>query len=560
VGQGGAELRGLARVSGRGAPGLLPGSLLPARGRCGEHGGLLGFRDLGLTRLSPLLGVRTMLGTATVMLGDRMIVTSDVGRPWEVDPITLELVTPLGKLDEWQGAVPAPWLFPLVLTSAHPAEDRATGELFTANYAAIGSGGAFFQLVRWRGPGALEHFQPVDDHGEPVLIEQCVHQIAVTREYVILQDSAFLFEMRQMAMDALQGLIPGVALRGLLGGRGMLAQRPTSVFHIIRRRDLAGGGGPVDAPRPVPSVRVEIPGESVHFFAQYEDDDGALTLIVPHTPTLDVSECIRRGDRMLDGGRADEFAGLPAPCALTPGTIAVHTVDPRSGAVRSTRTVVGEQLWGLGLATRAPEDPRRPLEVVFFNTSGFFRELVPQRVVKAYAGRVDEALMPDGRSPHLLAFEVASGELTDYMCPNGWALLSPVFVPRRGDPTERAGYVVCVAHAAANVPREVDTSGEELWIFASEDIARGPICRLGHPALDFSFTVHATWVAALRASPRDYRVAIAEDLDLDWVVQRSFGAASFWGSFSAAVGMAMQHDVVGRLLAEHVFPRFARDE
>ena len=522
-----------------------------------DHGGLLAFRDLGLTRMSPLLGVRAMLGTAPVPLQGRLIVTSDVGRPWEVDPISLELVTPIGKVDEWQGAVPAPWLFPLIMTSAHPAEDPHTGELFTANYAAASAGGDFFHLVRWRAPGPVEHFRIVDSNGDPLQIEQCVHQIAVTRDHVIVQDSAFLFEMRQIVIDACEQLIPTLPLRRLLGGRETLPHRPTSVFYIIHRRDLDGGGGPADAPTPVPAVRVELPGESVHFLAQYDDSDGgSLTLIVPHTPTMDVSETIRRGDRMLDGGLASEYAGLPTPCALTPGTIAVHTIDPRTGSVTLTRTVVDDALWGLGLNTPAPADPTLPIETVYFNTSGFFRELVPQRLVRAYAERVDEALMPDGRSPHLLALAVATGQLARYACPHGWALLSPIFVPRGGDPTSRAGYVVCIAHAAANVPRGPDTSGEEVWIFDGDDITRGPICRLGHPSLDFTFTVHASWTPTLRPSPRDVQVSITDDLDLEWVIQRSFGAASLSETFNSVLGSTLQHDVVARLLADHVFPRF----
>ncbi len=525
--------------------------------RDSDHGALLQFHDLGLTRLSPLLGVRTVLGTAPVALHDRMIVASDTGRPWEFDPRSLELVTPLGRSDEWRGAVPAPWLFPLILTSAHPAADAGTGELFTANFCNPGLLPGFCRLVRWSGPGALEHFLPVDERGEPVEIHQCVHQIGVTRNHVILQDSAFVVEKRQMLADAVDLLLPGAPAEALLPA-SISTHRPTTVLHLIPRAALTpGSGGPVDAPTPVRSLRIELAQESVHFFADFDDDD-VLTIVVPHTPTLDVSEWIRAGERMLDGGRADALADLPAPCALTPGTIAVHTLDPATGRLLATRGVTGEATWGLGLGTPAPAGPGEPLARLFFNTSGFFPELIPQRLLRAYADRVDVASLPiaDGRSPRLLAFTLADGQLDSWECPPGWCVLSPCFVPRDGDPRTCAGHVVCLAHAAAGVPRPSGTSGEELWIFDAEHITRGPVCRLGRPDLDFAFTIHAAWVPALQPSPRDYHVSAAQDLDLELLHHQSFGALSFSGVFSAAIGAALQRDVVTALLAEHVLPHF----
>ena len=526
------------------------------------RGGLLKFHDLGLTRLSPLLGVRTVLSNSPIALHDRMIITTDAGRPWEFDPVTLELVTPIGQMDEWVGAIPAPWLFPLVLTSAHPAEDEHSGELFTVNYANAGGGNpGFTHLVRWSRGGPLEHFQLIDDNGEPIVIEQCVHQVALTRNHVILQDSAFVVEMRQMAFDAAELLLPGLPIRDLLGGSQMRAQRPTTVLYLIPRHALQPrSGGVATAPATVQARRVEIPGESVHFFVQYDDDEH-LELIVPHTPTLDVSEWVHKGEVMLDGSRAtEEIAGMQIPCALTRGYLAVHTIDPYNGELLASRMTRSDETWGLALGTHAGNRQRRPIEAVFFNTSGFAPELVPQRVLKTYHDRVDAAMMPiaTGKEPRLLDFDVPTGEILSYLCPHGWSLLSPTFVPRRdstGGP--RDGYLVCLAHAADTVPRQPGTSGEEIWIFDAADISIGPICRLGHPELDFAFTVHSSWVPQLRPSPRDYHVAMADDLDVDHVTRRSFGQLAFWDIFSAAVSSAMQHDTIKKLLREQVLPHFA---
>lgn len=525
-----------------------------------DHSTLLTFHDLGLTRMSPLLGVRTVLSNSPVALHDRMIVTTDAGRPWEFDPVTLELVSPIGRNDEWRGAIPAPWLFPLVLASAHPAEDPRTGEFFTANYCnPMLANRSFCHLMRWHERGELEHFQLIDDEGELVLIEQCIHQIVVTKNHVVLQDSAFVVEMRQLVTEAADMLLPG--MNDLFGDNTMRAQRPTTILYLVPRSALAAGaGGTIDEPTHVRALRVEIPGESVHFFAQYDDDE-KLTIIIPHTPTLDVSEWVHEGELMVDGSHAgSELAGMQVPCALTQGTIGVHTIDPHTGEMLDARLARGEETWGLALGTQAPLSEDQPIELLFFNTSGFAPELVPQRVLKTYADRVDQALMPvkSGRPPRLLAFEVATGKLVSYVCPPGWSLLSPTYVPRRDYRDSANGYLVCLAHAADTVPRPHGTSGEEVWVFDATDITSGPICRLGHKSLDFAFTVHSVWTPELRPSPRDYRIPVTQDLDLEFLKAHTFGQMSFWSTFSHAVTSAMQYDVIAQLLADDVFPYFER--
>ncbi|WAS94347.1 carotenoid oxygenase family protein [Nannocystis punicea] len=526
-----------------------------------SFGELMQFRDIGLSRISPLLGVRTVLSNSPIPLRDRMIVTTDAGRPWEFDPVTLELVTPIGKTDEWLGAIPVPWAFPLVLSTAHPAEDEATGELFTVNFANAAPGGrpGFSHLVRWTGR-ALEHFKLIDRDGEAVQIQQCVHQIQVTRNWVLIQDSAFVVEMRQLALDVLGQVLPVEPLRDLLGASTMRTQRPTTVIHAIRRRDLRPrSGGFADLPTPVLAHRIELEGESVHFYADFEDDGEHVRLIVPHTPTLDVSEWIHEGDDLLSGGEAGiEVAGMQIPCALARSRLGIHKVHVTSGEAES-RFVEARETWGLALGTYAPRGREAPIEVVYYNTSGFAPELVPARLLTAYAPRVDLAALPlaDGEPPRLLEIDTTTGALRSYTAPNGWSLLSPNFIPRKGGPRHaRDGYVAVLAHASETVPRTHGSTGEELWLFDAADISRGPIARLGHPELDFAFTIHGSWVPTLKPSRRDYRVDIRNELDLEYIRTRALGSLAFSDIFNETLGRVMQSDDVDALLTMAVFPKF----
>ena len=90
---------------------------------------------------------------------NRVFVTSDAGRPWEIDPETLSLITPVAHLEHWKGPVPD-WIstfidypLPVYMTTAHPGYDPNTGECFLPNGAAppallIES---WVNLLRWDG-------------------------------------------------------------------------------------------------------------------------------------------------------------------------------------------------------------------------------------------------------------------------------------------------------------------------------------------------------------------------------------------------------------------------
>jgi carotenoid cleavage dioxygenase-like enzyme len=114
------------------------------------------FQNFGLGRFS-LLGLRNQVNTGLLpikSLGEtteRLLITYDAGRPYEIDTDSLEAITPVGKNKEWQSEIPLGLLprlrlsFPLprfslsfpfrpVLTTAHPGFDKQTGEMFTVNY------------------------------------------------------------------------------------------------------------------------------------------------------------------------------------------------------------------------------------------------------------------------------------------------------------------------------------------------------------------------------------------------------------------------------------------
>lgn len=106
----------------------------------------LRFKNLGITRVSGPLGTRNQLNTAFLPLKfseaehERLLVTWDVGRPYEIDPKTLETVTPVGKNSEWEEVNKVGKLFlkpttpfKTIQSSAHPVFDPYKHQMFTVN-------------------------------------------------------------------------------------------------------------------------------------------------------------------------------------------------------------------------------------------------------------------------------------------------------------------------------------------------------------------------------------------------------------------------------------------
>ncbi|WKK83770.2 carotenoid oxygenase family protein [Marivirga arenosa] len=102
----------------------------------------IAFKNRGLARMSMKLGTRNQLNTAITPFrtpGDpqaRLLATFDAGRPFEFDPESIDLITPIGENKFWRAGTP-PFLnnpFPMVLTSAHPVYDPETQEVFSVNF------------------------------------------------------------------------------------------------------------------------------------------------------------------------------------------------------------------------------------------------------------------------------------------------------------------------------------------------------------------------------------------------------------------------------------------
>jgi hypothetical protein len=383
----------------------------------------------------------------------------------------------------------------------------------------------------------------VDERGEPIRILQTMHQIGVTRDYVVLMDTSLKFGLEQI----LDRPIPlsrtfQRAFRSLL----TRPQNPfTTLFLIPRDRLIADpeDSGTTGGPKPVRDVaarRITLPLETGHFLVDYENPDGRVTLHLAHQCATDVSEWISRSDVSAIDGRPlpVELEGMIAVGAMDLGRLGRYVIDGRQGTLLESQVLAdGRRTWGVGLYTsrdaeisppnRAATSPPGSVRSIYWQSLGFWPDLLPafiHRLYEDYPHRLEplENLWPipeqgRGRPSSLFRVDTASMTIADaYDFPvldeargdwDGHVVNSPQFVPRSPAGTgaeDTDGYLVCTVIAEGR---------KELWIFDGADLAAGPLCRLGHPEFSPGYTIHTTWLASIEPRRADYRIAPRQDYE-----------------------------------------------
>lgn len=458
------------------------------------------FATAGFARMNRDWGVCNYCNTALVPMADnRLMATMDAGRPFELDPVSAEVVTAVGRNDEWRPALPAGLLgsvFPLVQTTAHPVWDQHTGEWFSVNFGGgmLPGTPSFLTLVLWSGDGDLRHVTLVDEDGETVGIDQNVHQIGVTQDYIVVMDTAFVIEAGQ-----------------LFGTDELQTQKPESIVYIVRRADLTPGATEVMA------RRVAIPREAAHFLVDYDNPGGRITLHLSHNVANDPSEWTRAGEDLFGGGTVPaDLGGL-----LVAGTdrcdLGRHIIDGERALLLDESVLFSDDTYGWGIALWANRGTNvvAAFESLYWCGQGFSPELLTRRVVEAYA---DHPLrhhavnnLPRTAIPAtLFRLNVRDMQVADgFTFPPGRICLSPQFIPRPGSTSATDGYVSCTM--ISDDRSDTNSSGDEIWIFDAANLAQGPLCRLGHPEMDLGFTLHTTFIHDPKPRTATYNVDVMAD-------------------------------------------------
>jgi len=371
----------------------------------------------------------------------------------------------------------------------------------------------FTQLKRWDGQGDLLSYRLVSA-GEDVLIHETVHQIAASRNHVVLMDTGVRADAGTLA-GRLGGQLGGLA--PMVSALAYRSARPYARLHVVDKRDLAAADAwrqahshLLDDVPDVHVVSIDLPQEASHFLVERDDSEG-LSIIVGHSGATDVGAWLRPWDRGVvhEDEVSTRLRGLPSLVALDINRLARYTIRPGSGEILEAKTLAdSESTWTVALPAEAgigrPVDRAPQMTSSFWCSLGFHDRLVvvqnwllhethPDRLVPSEA-MLERLASRDPIPGALFRLDHKSMEIVDrYELPAGAFPSSPQYVPRRGeqpDPARVEGWFLCTVFPPDRAGQPVPA---ELWIFDAANLAGGPICTLDTGTTRFGYSLHSAW-------------------------------------------------------------------
>ncbi len=475
------------------------------------QGGNGEFGNNDLLRFSMTWGKRNFPNTAILDMNGRLIINSDAGAPWEIDPFTLDLITQVGWSEDWKGSVPewtttfVDWPFGMTMTSAHPVFDPEQNIAIFPNWGMklTGLTDGYINLLTWNGHGDLHRSRLVEDSWfgpKDMSIDMSIHQMAVTSNHIIIMDTAFQAEVE----DVLN-----------LGDGSMRPQKDFTKLFIFEKQFLnTTNASMMDI---TPTI-VEIPREAAHFIAEYDSSDNILRLHLGHQCANDPSEFIKNGDVCAVNGTpiSDDLHGMLV-ATTDIGVIGRYEINAQTGAIVDQKVIYDERLYGgPALYTFNGNHHLQSGSSLWWLSFGLSDELRVQGiedVYESYVHRIVEVEDLQETPSNIIRVNSDTYEIEDsFGFPTGRFASSPTFVPSSNtseNPDE--GYIFCIV--LSDDQSTFDSSGDEIWIFDALNLEQGPICRLGHSNLNMPLTLHTCYIEELTERNSQYLISIREDLE-----------------------------------------------
>jgi len=437
------------------------------------------FSATPIGTMSPF-GSMNIANTAPLPWGDRLFVTSDAGRPAEIDAATLGFLAEVGHRADWVEAMPHPVL-PLVLSSAHPVIDPDRACMWTVNRTITGDA----HMIRYDGDGAHVDRWPVSG----VTFPFSNHTITQTRDWIVLADTPFVVDP------------------GSLGGAPRRAVPPESQpVALVRKADLESTrpGEPVEA------RAFRLAPVCHHFYARYDDTDG-VRILWEHSEGFDLADYLHADD-------VDPF-GAPIDPALhglfvhhfAPARVTETQFDPESGVVTErAQCFEPDALWANILSAMDWSAEGQAAPRVHHQVFGGYRpDAIARRTLERFGDRFGDRVgpLPSEELPPVLA----TLDRDTLKPTSAWTFAtddyptSPAFVPRAGGtPGGTDGHVALAVH---------HDGGLRIELYDAADVGRGPVAVLRSPdRATVPFLLHAAWMPRATGAPEHERLRFGDEI------------------------------------------------
>lgn len=369
----------------------------------------------------------------------------------------------------------------------------------------------FVHIMVWDGSNSLKKWNIVlEDEGvrRSPRIFQSMHQIAITRDYVVLMDTVFKLGTQQLLTSPAPDF-PRLerVLRILLDFK----QSDDTTIYIVKRIDLIPENDDVVA------KKIVIPRSAAHFLADYEHPEGKLILHLAHNTGWDPAEWTRSYD-VLPYSKSGRFVGMS-----TGGTdvnrLGKYVIDVERAKIISSNLVWhGDLTWMTAIYTNSVPDGVSPVgkyRSIYWVSWGCHGDLLPRYIADLYRDYPYREIPYDvarkqtvaGLPVSLIRLDLDSMRIADSYCfPSGYFGNSPQFVPcKTGGDDPTAGHLICVVNGSNDIGRS------EFWIFDAANLSKGPVCKLAHPELAIGMTVHTTWTPTVTSRKSKYTIPVRED-------------------------------------------------
>ncbi len=389
-------------------------------------------------------------------------------------------------------------------------------------------------LVRFDGEN-FQTWELQDQTGTSIRIDQCIHQTAITRDYVVLVDTSFKFSLDLLINNPFPHNYTIDRLLRELTAKPML---PYSTCYLVRRSDLKAGSTTV----PCIKMPAPIPLETVHFSAEYENPDNQITLLMVHNSAVCMSEWIRPYDiNQLTGQPSPEYlTGMFSIGDMDISRLGKYTIDGETGLMKEQTIMyekgntdspeVGPNTWGIALYTFrdiiSHTTPNSSIPYMWFMSNGPDPEMLTQFIYNLYDHYpnriipVEEVLKVTRQDINfsLNRLNTETMKIDDHFQLGKLEYIRSLqFVPRPGsltpsDPSYYTdGYIVCTLEAGIGTDEETADYHNEVWVFDAAKISAGPVCKLVNPDMQFCFSLHSAWMDRVDAYDSPYFIPVQED-------------------------------------------------